>query len=227
MTPQRPAAREEILNRVRASLGRQAGADGEISPDELVPASARIASRPAGKQEAEMDQLLAEITELGGHVRRLASASDLASALAELVEAEQVERATLWHTPEMRSLGLDQTLASLGVEVTPDDASPLAVAGCDLGITGVDAALPETGTLVLRSGPERPNAASLLPRVHLALLTPGALRADLQAALEECRGASCVTLISGPSRTSDIELTLTIGVHGPKALYVWVLWRDS
>ena len=97
------------------------------------------------------------------------------------------------------------------------------VAECELGVTGVDVALPETGTLLLRSSPEKPRVVSLLPRVHLAILRRAALRADLHQVFSEVKQDGYCVLISGPSRTADIELTLTLGVHGPKALYVWLL----
>ena len=64
---------------------------------------------------------------------------------------------------------------------------------------------------------------SLLPRVHLAIFTPAVLRTDLHQALASAKGAGYSVFVTGPSRTSDIELTLTLGVHGPKALYAWVL----
>ncbi len=91
-----------------------------------------------------------------------------------------------------------------------------------MGVTGADAALPETGTLVLRASAEHSQVVSLLPRVHLAIVRPAALRADLHAVLDEVKGDARVHFVTGPSRTADIEKTLAIGVHGPKALYVWV-----
>jgi L-lactate dehydrogenase complex protein LldG len=84
-------------------------------------------------------------------------------------------------------------------------------------------ALPETGTLVLRASPQQPRAVSLLPRVHLALVRPANLRADLAVVLREKRVDPYAVFVTGPSRTADIELTVTIGVHGPQVLYVWVL----
>jgi L-lactate dehydrogenase complex protein LldG len=75
----------------------------------------------------------------------------------------------------------------------------------------------------LRSSPERARVVSLLPRVHLAILTPAALRADLHQVFAEVKHDPYCVLVTGPSRTSDIELTLTLGVHGPKSLYVWLL----
>jgi L-lactate dehydrogenase complex protein LldG len=75
----------------------------------------------------------------------------------------------------------------------------------------------------LRAAPDKPRLVSLLPRVHLALLSPQALRADLPQALADIKSDGYAVCITGPSRTSDIELTVTIGVHGPKSLYVWVV----
>jgi L-lactate dehydrogenase complex protein LldG len=211
-------AREEILGKVRASLGRDPG-----SPVPPVPPTGRVPSRAAGPLDAEIELLFAEIGKLTGITRRLAGREDLKSALGELVEAEQVTQATLWSTPDLQSLEIAGTLRALGVELIPPHADKQIVARCELGVTGVDAALPETGTLLLRSSPDRPRVVSLLPRVHLAILRPAALRADLHQAFSEVKADGYGVLITGPSRTADIELTLTIGVHGPKNLYVWLL----
>jgi L-lactate dehydrogenase complex protein LldG len=88
-------------------------------------------------------------------------------------------------------------------------------------VTGADAAFPETGTLLLRSDPARPRMVSLLPRIHLALIDASILQPDLSPALAQFKGDGYFLFVTGPSRTADIELTVTIGVHGPKALYVW------
>jgi L-lactate dehydrogenase complex protein LldG len=64
---------------------------------------------------------------------------------------------------------------------------------------------------------------SLLPRVHLAIVRPSALRADLSQAFAEVKNDGYFVLVTGPSRTADIELTVTIGVHGPKSLHVWTV----
>jgi L-lactate dehydrogenase complex protein LldG len=102
-------------------------------------------------------------------------------------------------------------------------------AAADLGVTGVDLAIAETGTLVLVSGAGRPRSASLLPACHAAvfdrevlvesLAQAGlALEAGHDGAGPAWRGAS-INFITGPSRTADIELTLTRGVHGPKEVH--------
>lgn len=211
------AARDTILANVRAALGR---APGTLPPP--VPEAARAAPRVPASPSTEAELLLAEIGKLGGVTRRLGAPEELGVALAELVAREGVRRATLWQTDELRALGVAELLAALGVTVVPPDAGHDELASCDLGVTGADGALPETGTLLLRSSPEQPRLVSLLPRVHLALVGPDALRADLRQAFAAA-GDGYFVLISGPSRTADIELTLTIGVHGPAALHAWYL----
>jgi len=211
-------AREEILGKLRAAYGRGVGAP--VAP---IPPTARIAPRQTATPEAELTQLLTEIGKLNGVTRRMAGMDDFRAGLAELVRLEGVKRATCWTTPELEAWGVATALQALGVEIVPADADKQQVASCELGVTGVDTALPETGTLVLTSSPERPRVVSLLPRIHLALLRPAVLRPDLHQVFAETRQAGYTVLISGPSRTADIELTLTLGVHGPKSLYVWVM----
>ncbi len=210
-------SRDRILADVRAALGRPAGA--AVPP---IPATARIPPRQPLAPDAELALLLAEVEKVGGKTRMLGD-DGLAPALCELVRAEGVKKATCWQTPELLSLRVEQRLADLGVETVSPYAGKAALATCDLGVTGVDAAFPETGTLLLRSSAERPRMVSLLPRIHLALLSPAALRGDLGPAFAELAGQGYFVFVTGPSRTADIELTVTIGVHGPQALCVWVI----
>src|SRR5512140_3294433 len=94
---------------------------------------------------------------------------------------------------------------------------------CDLVVTEADYLLPETGTLVLKSSALKPRAVSLLPRIHLAIVGPEILRADLHQVFAEAKDSNYLVFITGPSRTADIELTVTLGVHGPRNLFVWML----
>jgi len=103
------------------------------------------------------------------------------------------------------------------------------VAAAELGLTGVDLAIAETGTLVLSSGAGRPRSTSLLPPYHIALFDRTALVESLaQAGVflelwhadgEPGNRGAVISFITGPSRTADIELTLTRGVHGPKEVH--------
>jgi L-lactate dehydrogenase complex protein LldG len=214
-------AREQILADVQIALHRKS--DSAVA---TIPASARVAPRTPGDVDVEMDLLFEEIGKLGGVTRRVKK-NDFKSAVEKLVKEQGVKKATLWESDELKKLGIAQVLTELGVQLVSPHADKHALAECDLGVTGVDCAFPETGTLMLRSSPDKPRAVSLLPRVHLAIVSPTALRADLSPAFEEVNGrgerpfAPYWVFVTGPSRTADIELTVTIGVHGPKALYAW------
>jgi len=106
-----PSARDEILERVRASLGRPAGA-----PAPPLPAPTRVEPRPSGGREAELARLCAEVRKLSGTAARLPGREALAAALAALVRDEEVRRATLWSTPDLSAWGVEATLRALGVE---------------------------------------------------------------------------------------------------------------
>jgi L-lactate dehydrogenase complex protein LldG len=149
--------------------------------------------------------------------------SDIHAALEALVKEQNIRRATAWETAHLKQLGVTEILNSLGVELIHPNADKHEMAQCDLGITEADFLLPETGTLVLRSSAERPRAVSLLPRIHLAMVRPEMLRADMHQVFAEAKDHHYLVFITGPSRTADIELTVTLGVHGPRDLYVWMI----
>ena len=113
-------------------------------------------------------------------------------------------------------------LAGLG-DVAPNASD---IFHYDVGITTAQAAIAETGTLVLDAAKERHRLASLVPPVHVAIVDAASIFQTLGEALafiyKNNDISPAVTFITGPSRTADIELTLAIGVHGPQELYVIV-----
>ena len=204
---------DSVIESVRRALGRKPDMPAAPRPPILPP-------RIAGTVDAEIDRLFGEINVLSGVTQRLRE-NEIGAALHSLVQAQAVKKATLWPTAELARLRIEEHLRALGVEIVSPYADKHALAQCDLGVTGVDFALPETGTLGLLSSAEKPRAVSLAPRVHLALVRPAVLRADLHQVFAEAKQHHYLVLITGPSRTADIELTVTLGVHGPQALYVW------
>jgi L-lactate dehydrogenase complex protein LldG len=97
-------------------------------------------------------------------------------------------------------------------------------AAAEVGVTGCHGAIAETGSLALLSGPGCSRAASLLPPLHVALVRRddlfGGMGDFFSARADHIASASSCTFVTGPSRTADIELSLTIGVHGPKRVVV-------
>jgi L-lactate dehydrogenase complex protein LldG len=210
-----------VIDNIRRSLGRAAQVS---SPQEAPPGPrpAIYASRQADSLELETDRFLNEMKKLSAVGAQL-SPAEIEPALKSLVAEQNVHKATLWETPTLRQLGIGEILDSLGVDLVSPNADKHEMAQCDLGITEADFLLPETGTLVLRSSKEKPRAVSLLPRVHLAIVRHEMLRADMHQVFAEAKDSRYLVFITGPSRTADIELTVTLGVHGPRNLYVWII----
>ncbi len=110
-----------------------------------------------------------------------------------------------------------------------ENAAASELFDCDLGITGAQWAVAETGTLVLEAEGERHRLASLVPPAHVALVGAGRVRETLGEVLRSlCENgrealSRTVTFVTGPSRTSDIELTLVIGAHRPGEHYVMII----
>ena len=122
---------------------------------------------------------------------------------------------------------LDWTLARYTMSA-PDPRDRYSVAAqAELGITGADWGIALSGTVITNSSPQRGRAVSLLPPRHLCFIEAAKLRDNLSEVLEEISALgsapSAIEMISGPSRTSDIEMDLSIGVHGPIEVYVIVI----
>ena len=102
----------------------------------------------------------------------------------------------------------------------------------DMGLSGVDYLIAETGSVVLRTRPDQPRSLSLLPPFHIAVARRGQLVPDLFDLFEKRLGEhqdglpACLSLITGPSKTGDIELRLVTGVHGPGEIHV-IIVEDS
>jgi L-lactate dehydrogenase complex protein LldG len=163
-----------------------------------------------------------ELTALGGKLIHCQSMPDLADRIAGLLREYGIESVMSWEAAELPD-GLPAALQAQGIQLSHQPDPQLRA-----GLTGVIAAAAETGTLALAAGPGRLQAASLLPELHLAVLHARDVRPTLLEVLklDAIRQASAAVLVTGPSRTADIEMTLTIGVHGPKQVYVFLLDPD-
>jgi L-lactate dehydrogenase complex protein LldG len=167
-------------------------------------------------EQATTERFAHELEALGGTVFRVAEA-ELHDQLIGFLRERDIRSVLAWDEVE----GLDQArLREAGITISRDP-DPLLKAG----ITGAVAAIAESGSLLLTSGPARPLSTSLLHEIHIAVVPSSCIVRSLEEALslKEVPGASAAVLITGPSRTADIEMTLTIGVHGPKQLVVFVV----
>ena len=166
-----------------------------------------------------VERFTEELTAVGGKVVQL-NQTELSTRLIAFLKENQIEAAMLWDAIP----GLDESaLTEAGVRLERSPNPNLKA-----GLTGVLSAIADTGTLVVHSGQGRPLGASLLAEFHIAIFRASQIVPSLDEALRnvEVRKASALALITGPSRTADIEMTLTIGVHGPKELHVFIVGSD-
>jgi L-lactate dehydrogenase complex protein LldG len=204
-----PAARDEVLARIRAALG---------SPASQAPAADPVARayRTSGDLgTGQLLDLLAErLRDYGCAVRRTAP-GQLMTVIGEALEQRGARRI-------VAPPGLDLTGLPAGAEIVADDGlSPAALDGVDGVITGAAVAIAETGTIVLDGSPDQGRRAlSLVPDYHLCLVRASQVVALVPEALARLDPRRPLTWISGPSATSDIELDRVQGVHGPRTLDV-------
>jgi L-lactate dehydrogenase complex protein LldG len=199
------SAREEILARVDA-LG---------SHDDVAAAYSAL-DRPyvrAHHSEGLVDLFEQRVTHYKASVRRVAAA-DLAGAVAEAIGSRRV--AVPGGLPV-------EWLSDVPAELLAAEPSlePLALDRLGGVVTGCAAAIAETGTIILDHGPgQGPRALTLVPDYHLVVVFEEQIAADVPEALERIDPVRPLTFVSGPSATSDIELSRVEGVHGPRVLEV-------
>jgi len=210
-------SRETILARLRAA--RRPFADTP-PPDDYLPVAPVDDARPA----ALVEHFVTRAEALNCTVHRC---PDERAALAAILDVIGTDRQVLcWDFVHIPLPGLEAALAQAGVAVAPPGDPSVRV-----GITGADAALAATGSLVIASGPGKPRQVSLLPLVHVAVVRADQIVPHLEAwlatvrarGLDAFQAASSTIIISGPSRTADIAMELILGMHGPAELHIVVL----
>ena len=207
-------ARSAIFTSIRENLAKSAPFDE--AHHEPSPISSAIVAPPAtdlleGFKES-LELVGAKCTFVGDEseaaARLRAIVSDISATEIIVSDSELVHRI-------VNAAGLDAI----------EDASRDELFSSDVGITSAQFAIAETGTLVLESGAERHRLVSLVPPVHVCVLNASSIRQSMAEILElvDPDANPTITFVTGASRTSDIELTLAIGVHGPGELYVIVI----
>ena len=157
----------------------------------------------------------------------LTPVDDLLSKLAGFLREQKCKSVMLSDTPLIEKMKIVEYLKKNGFaakswgKMTADSAYDV-----DAGVTEADYAVAETGTLVIRHRPEHGRLLSLVPFVHVAIVHPRIFVADLIDLFEKLTvdgTGSGVTMISGPSKTADIEMNTVTGVHGPNIVKTFIL----
>ena len=220
------AAREAILSRVRAALGRTSS-----TPEARRVADAYIAAHRHGPKPAlpggVVAQFMRRAVDMASTVERIGVPEEIPAAVARYVDAldlpeelalQKSRRGVCW--PEL--VLLDWRGAGLDIEARPTTGDDR------LAITGCFCAIAETGTLVFTSGADTPSGLTLLPDTHVAVVRADRVVAAMEDAFallreEKSPMPRAVSLISGPSRTGDIEQTVVVGAHGPFRMHLLLL----
>lgn len=217
-------ARQQILASVRRGLRR-----AEPSADERAALEQRLAAPRANliPQRAQLphagqiDLMEAMLQELKATVARLPDEAAVPQAVADYLKSENLP-------PKLRLAPRDD-LRRLPWRSAPllEIAEGIAEAADTTSLTGAFAGIAETGTIMMASGPQAPITLNFLPENHIVVLRTSQVTGTYEEAWERLRAAvghgempRAVNLVTGPSRTADIEQTILLGAHGPRRLHV-------
>jgi len=224
------SAKQHIFASIRRSLRRQepdAAARAEIEDRLAHPEANLIPGRAQIPHRDQLDLMEKMLIELKATVVRVASEAEVPAAVAGYLKGENLP-------PKVRMAPRDD------LRTLPWDSQPLleveegiAEAADASSVTGAFAAIAETGTLMMASGPEAPITLNFLPENHVVVLRASQVVGTYEEAWQRLRAVTgagqmprAVNMITGPSRTGDIEQTILLGAHGPRRLHV-VLVDDA
>lgn len=220
------SAREAMLARVRRSLGPR----GTLAPAPVLGNDARTVH--AGQDLVAI--FLDRATAAGMRVRRT-STGELGQVLGGVLGERGAARVSLSVRSEEMRLKVRSAITALGMTTIDHGSGPGldALYEADFGITDVTRAIAESGSLVLSVGEGLSRGTFLVPPVHVAIVRAGQIVPDLLDHFEAERVAgsrssgSMSVIVSGPSKTADIEGILITGVHGPHTVEVIVVDEES
>ena len=210
--------REPFLARVRDAL-RGAGVRELPRSFPATPASADGSASP--------DRFVSELAKTGG-MARVVPMTALPDAVADVVHELPAGRRTVVSPDtgdfqEAIHRGLRAALAEVVTPATPAEWREEA-ASADLGVSSATLGIASTGSVLIVPGPDSPRVVSLLPEAHLVVLPAGRVVPGFEDAMATLgslvSSSSAPVIVTGPSRTSDIEMTTVLGVHGPRILRV-------
>ena len=221
------AARDQILGAVKRSL--QKNVSDETNPEHRAarlsdPKPGLIPQRGQLPHPAQVDLMESMLIELSASVQRVSSGEQVPDAVVDYLKTRNLpQEIRLAPSPELQDLPWDShslLKTSSGPAREPDQVS----------VTGAFAGVAETGTLMLHSGTEGPTTLNFLPENHIVVLRASQVVGAYEDGWTRLRGKfgngtmpRTVNMISGPSRTGDIEQKIELGAHGPRRLHVIIV----
>jgi L-lactate dehydrogenase complex protein LldG len=224
---ERVSAFHKIIANVQAALDRRAA----VPTNHIESAQQTVPFAPGARRAELASQFARELERLGGHflgVLSAAEARDRIVAVARELEARGAafgEGIMIDFEPFARALDAAGIAVIRPSDVENSDRAEMRarLANCDLAVVEADYGIAATGTLAIVATPRRPSSLTLLPPANIIVVDMDRMLPDLSAVISAL-GPSViashrVALISGPSRTADIEKRIVLGVHGPRLLY--------
>ena len=214
------SGRESILGAIRGGLGR-----GELGVSERAALEKRIGDRPRGPRPSRIEldadalaDLFVQYAEgVDISVDRVASMEDIPDRVADYLARENLPaNIRMAPDPSLSDILWDKR-PTLTVSEGKTDGTH------EVGLTGAFLGVAETGTLIMRSGPEHPTTLNFLPDTHVVVLRKSQIVGSYEDAWDQIREGDMprtVNLITGPSRTGDIEQTIFMGAHGPRRMHI-------
>ncbi len=223
--------RELVLATIRRSLG----VTGTEATRRLE-VTTRLAAHPQGvvpqrgrlPPPARLDLFARMVEAAAGTVERAADPADIPAAVAAFLRAHNLPLAVRHGGDPLFSTVPWERAGALEVRHGSSDGNDLAA------VSHAFAAVAETGTLILISGADNPTTLNFLPDVHIVVVSAGDVASDFETVMARLRGRfgagampRAINMITGPSRSADIEQTLILGAHGPRKLHVIVVGNHS
>jgi L-lactate dehydrogenase complex protein LldG len=209
-------SRDQILADVRKALGRTNG-------QAPAPLGAPLLRGPRTDRNLDIQTFVQRFEKLAGKAFVVQHVDAVVPQLLSLLDGKRVVAS---NAPFLDACGIT-ALPQVQSGFTNRDALREACAAADIGITSADYALAETGTLVMLSSRQEARLVSLLPPLHVAIVPRSRILANLDELLnllpKPADQSSSMVLITGPSRTADIEQILVRGVHGPGEIYAVIV----
>lgn len=220
------SARDAVITRIRRSLGvagdevsRNAAVDDRLrrAPKGVIPARGRL-------PPAERIDLFVRMAEkVAASVARVAHVDEVSAAVADYLRANNL--------PAVLRMGNDPLLAALSWQGTQVEVKRGTADSNDpVGLSHAFAAVAETGTVMLASGPDNPTPINFLPETHIVVVRGEDIVGDYEAAWDMVRQTAgkgqmprTVNMVTGPSRSADIEQTILLGAHGPRRLHILIV----
>jgi L-lactate dehydrogenase complex protein LldG len=210
-----------VIQSIRQALGRSEPLKSAPVAPEIPEHLVRLVPSDIGLPELFAKQVKAN--KMGAS---LLNVEALAGNIVQFLKTREVKKVALPISPLLERTGVTAALRAAGFDVRTWDQITLdELYDFDCAVTDVFRAVAETGSLVIRGTPEHGRALTLVPDLHVAVVEPVNIVPDLMDLFQQMtvERPDNLTLISGPSKTSDIELKLVTGVHGPGEVQVFIL----